>query len=154
MNADSNPSRQRPRLISTAAAGETAFAVLCFLSAVACWLISSLPGVVKGKDAAVTAHALRLAMIASTAYGVLALVAAVGLWRMQSWARWLAVALYGFLALGMVCDPMFGHEAVEMEDLVIAVIFIALTVLYALPSVGRALRTDSPVKAPETISAP
>jgi phosphoribosylformylglycinamidine (FGAM) synthase-like enzyme len=139
---------RRSRLLTTVSVLQTVMAAGCVAIVVFLVWLTRNPEVVKGKDAAQAVYGLKVGALAVGIFTLPVVVGAVGLWMRKRWARWVA-ALPNILFIGaMLWDPVIDRERPELDDAVITLIFIAMTVLLLLPAVGRALRRDGERSVP------
>lgn len=92
----------------------------------------------KGPDAAEEVRGLMMGFWACVTFGLLTAIEVWALWKKKAWSRWAGLVFYGLGAIavtvGIATDSNF-----EMDDLVAPVTCVILFILFALPSLRRAL---------------
>ena len=123
-----------------------------FFAATAIYLIAETrnPEILKSQDAVGAVYGLKFTALAVSILAIPNFLAGIGLWRVQPWGRWLAVAINAVTLATLLYDPIFEHERMDLDDIWIAAVFAALLIVFLLPVVGKHLRSQQ--SAAKTLS--
>lgn len=135
---------QRPPLITALSLLEIVIGLLYAASVPYMWMLAKSVATASGTDAG-AAMGLKSGAAMVAALSVISLVAGVALWKTRSWGRWLAIAANGFMFVLMLYGLFDdGLKNIDMDDVMVTLVYGALTIPFLLPAVGR--RLSSTVK--------
>lgn len=129
---------KRPRLILALAFLQLVLGVIYMSFAIYIIHQTTTPEIMNDSDAPDTIKGLLIGAALFGAMGFGTLVSSFGLWLVESWGRWLAIAMNG-IAAGVMVYNAFDESHLDWQDVAIPVALVLALVPYLFPTVGRAL---------------
>lgn len=121
-------------LVWTAIVVQSLFAVTCTVGAWVLWGLTHDPkNIAEGPD---TMQGLYIGLAGAAGCAVIYTLVAVGMWFRRRWAWWLGVVLNGIAAIAISSD-LITDRSVDWDDVPVAVVMLAVTVLLLLPPVRK-----------------
>ncbi len=136
------PKPTRPKLITVLAVMQYLYAASYLMGAVKIIRIIFSDEVQNNLAVIENMRGLAIGATACVVWMVLTYAAARGLWCMKRWARWLALAANGFIAVTLVYSNIddYRNHSLDGEDLIVTCLFLIPVIPFLLPVVGRAMR--------------
>jgi hypothetical protein len=95
-----------------------------------------------GKDAATVLAGLKAGLVPCGTFALLNIVAALGMWRLRGWARWVGAFGSGVPAIMLLSDLPTWLSHPDWEDIAVTALLVLWTVFVVLPPAGRAFRNQ------------
>ena len=142
---------QRPRLILALAALQLVLGLVYMGGAIFLIHLTTTPEITNDKDAADAIQGILIAAAVAAAFGFGTLLSSFGLWLVEKWGRWLAIALNGLAAVFTIYN-LLDQSSIDWDEVAAPVMLLMALIPFLFPAVGRALAKPlNSTKIPDAI---